>query len=84
MEHLSKNPNFHLKTYRPAEKFEIGKEAPSAINRVGGSLSRIGGIFQLVYYSLGILILGIFKAQDKIKHFQMRKERVLDLRKKIL
>lgn len=81
MEYLRTNPHFNLKTYKPEEKFEVGKEAVPILNRFGLFVFKLGGFLQVIIYSFVIGFLSIFHAKDKIMEYQRKKEKVIDLRR---
>ena len=70
---------FNLRTYEPEDKFEIKKEhfVPHAL-RFGHALSNLGGFFTLIFSGFA----AIFHLKGKVRDYQRKHEKVLDLRKR--
>ena len=78
--HFKINPA--IKKYEPEKRLEIKKEGVLhyAIH-LSSRVSQFGGAFILLISGVVFSILAVFSTKKKIREYQMKKERVLDLRK---
>lgn len=68
--------------YEPETKIiEKGDVAP-LVQHTGNLFIKMGGFFAITFYSFSILFLSIFNFKNKVREFQMRKAKIIDLTKK--
>lgn len=83
MDRIWKKKKLNVRTYEPQQKIELRKEhAWPLVSYIGLKLSDLGGGLSLFIHGFFVSIRGFFHAKSKIREVQMKREKVLDLRRR--
>lgn len=78
-----KKRKLNVRTYEPKQKIELRTEhALPLVSYIGLKLSETGGGLSLFVHGFFASVRGFFHAKSKIREVQMKREKVLDLRRR--
>ncbi len=83
MDRIWRKKKLNVRTYVPKQKIDLRAEhALPVASYVGLKLSEMGGGVSLFVHGFFASIAGFFHAKSKIREVQMKREKVLDLRRR--
>ena len=82
MRNIWKKKRLNVQTYEPSRKLELRREhALPLVSYIGLKLGGMGGGFSLFVHGCFASVFGFFHAKSKLREAQMKREKVLDLRR---
>jgi len=83
MDRIWRKKKLNVKIYEPERKLDLRREhAWPLVSYIGLKLSDLGGGISLFVHGFFASVHGFFRAKSKLREVQMKREKVLDLRRR--